>query len=311
MNPLIEPLYRNLTSSLLGARMSAECLITGLLAEGHVLIQGAPGLGKTTLAKVLARSIDCVFKRIQFTPDLLPADILGHSVYDQADGVFKFHPGPIFGQVILADEINRASPRVQSALLESMNESQVSIDGTTYSLERPFCVIATQNHTGSVGTFPLPEPQLDRFLLSFDMEMPDEATQLDILEYHAAARADQPVSAVMRREDIQGLIAAAAGTYVGREVMGYIVSLCEATRQHKDLAGGASPRASIAIMQAARANACFHGHDAVYPDHVKRVMPYVLRHRLVGHVAALDPSHHAEEVLRDILSATPVPVGLS
>ncbi len=309
MNSLLKPLYRNLTDHLLGSEQSAELLITGLLADGHILIQGAPGLGKTTLAKVLADSLTCVFRRVQFTPDLLPADILGYTIYDQSDGEFIFHPGPIFGNIILADEINRASPRIQSALLESMSETQVSVDGVTHALEKPFCVIATQNHLSSAGTFPLPEPQLDRFLLSFEMVIPDSDTQLEILAYHADGRSTAPVSPVMGRDDLLSMIESVKNMYISRDIMAYIVSLCDATHEHREFTSGASPRAAIALMNAARANACFHGHDGVYPDDVKRVMPYTLRHRLGGRHASGGNTRHIEEVLAEILDSTPVPVG--
>jgi MoxR-like ATPase len=309
MNSDLQPLYDNLTSNLLGSERSAELLITGLLAEGHVLIQGAPGLGKTTLAKILAQSLDCEFRRIQFTPDLLPADILGYTIYDQSESAFVFHRGPVFSHIILADEINRASPRIQSALLESMNESQVSVDGVTYELEKPFCVIATQNHLNSAGTFPLPEPQLDRFLLSFNMDFPDADTQVDVLAYHADGRSEASISPVMSRETLTSLIRMVKEMYISRDIMSYIVSLCEATRDHPELLTGASPRASIALMNAARANACFHGHSGVYPDDVKRVMPYVFRHRLSGRSSSIDHSQQVENLLCEILDETPVPVG--
>jgi MoxR-like ATPase len=185
MHGELEKLYENLTTKVLGVELASELVLTALLAEGHVLIQGAPGMGKTSLARIVAESIEAEFRRIQFTPDLLPSEILGFNIYDQGERQFVFHKGPIFGNVILADEINRASPRTQSALLESMNETQVTIDGYTYQLEKPFFVIATENHLSSVGTFPLPDSQLDRFVISFDLQHPGHDTSVEILDIHA------------------------------------------------------------------------------------------------------------------------------
>jgi MoxR-like ATPase len=302
-------LYDNLTANLKGSERASALMLIGLLAEGHVLIQGPPGTGKTSLAKALAQSIRCPFCRIQFTPDLLPADILGYSIYDQAKGEFVFHRGPIFNSIILADEINRASPRTQSALLEAMNETQASIDGTTYSLETPFIVVATQNQLASVGTFPLPDSQLDRFLISFNMPTPDPETQLAILDQHSAGSPEQDVAAVMTRDEVLAGQQAVRKIVVSPRIMEYIVALCEAVRLHRDFVAGPSPRAEIAIMRAAQACAYLENRDAVFPEDVKHVMPNVLRHRLELRTGADRSMDRAAGVLKGVLTATEVPVG--
>ena len=302
-------LYGNLTANLKGSERGSVLVLIGLLAEGHVLIQGPPGTGKTSLAKVLARSIHCPFSRIQFTPDLLPADILGYSIYDQAKSEFVFHRGPVFSSIILADEINRASPRTQSALLEAMNEKQATIDGTTYALESPFIVVATQNQLASVGTFPLPDSQLDRFMISFDMLSPDPETRLAILDLHAAGLPEENVAAVMTREDVVESQRAVRAIGVSPRVMEYIVALCESVRLHRDFLGGPSPRAEIAMMRAAQACAYLESRDAVFPEDVKHVMPNVLRHRLELRAGADRSMARIGEVLKGVLASTEVPVG--
>jgi MoxR-like ATPase len=309
MNERVKGLFDVLTSHLLGAETAAELLITGLLADGHVLIQGGPGLGKTTLARTLAESLDCGFKRIQFTPDLLPADILGYNLFDQRSGEFLFHKGPIFSNMILADEINRASPRVQSALLEAMHERQVSVDGETYELQAPFFVVATQNHLSSAGTFPLPDSQLDRFTLSFTMPTPDAEVQLNILAFHAGDGPRQEVVPILQQQELNEMIEEVRTVHVAGSVMEYIVTLCAATTAHEAMTVPPSPRAQISIMNAARAQSYIHGRDAVYPDDVKKVMPYALRHRLRPKGVHERASHRMDQILREILDRTPVPVG--
>jgi len=302
-------LYDNLTANLKGSEKASVLMLIGLLAEGHILIQGPPGTGKTSLAKALAQSVHCPFSRVQFTPDLLPADILGYSIYDQAKGEFVFHRGPIFNSIILADEINRASPRTQSALLEAMNEKQASIDGTTYALETPFIVVATQNQLASVGTFPLPDSQLDRFLLSFDMPSPDAETQLAILDLHSAESPEENVTVAMTREDVIAGQRAVRTTSVSSRIMEYIVALCEAIRSHRDFVAGPSPRAEIALMRASQACAFLESRDAVFPEDIKHVMPNVLRHRLELRTGADRSMGRVAEVLKGILATTEVPVG--
>jgi len=301
--PLLLQLRDRLSRAVLGSEEAGNLLLTALLARGHALIEGAPGVGKTSLAQTLANGIGGTFKRIQFTPDLLPSDILGYHLYKQHNGNFEFVPGPVFSNLLLADEINRTSPRVQSALLEAMNEGQVSIDGSTRELEKPFLVVATQNTTSSTGTFPLPEPQLDRFLLSIPMSLPDAKTQRDILNAHASGELDHSVrDPLLEPEDILALQQQAADLPIAPALNEYIISLCEAVRR---AAGGnhtVSVRASLALMRAAQAAAFLDGQTAVHPDHVQAVFPHVLRHRLLP-----DDGSAPDPILQAALKETPVP----
>jgi MoxR-like ATPase len=311
MNPRVEPLFRSMSASLVGTENAVALLITGLLSHGHVLIQGAPGLGKTSLAKAMAQSVQCRFRRIQFTPDLLPSDILGCSVYDPAGSRFVFHKGPVFGHMILADEINRASPRVQSALLEAMSERQVSVDGATYPLEDPFFVIATENNQGSAGTFPLPDSQLDRFLLSFEIGQPARENMVRILAIHASDPGSAETAHVMTRDDLMAISAEVRRLHVGRNVMEYVASLGEAIGARPEFAAPPSPRASIGLVHAARAWAFIHGRNAVYPDDVKQLVCSVFRHRLQLKGAAARPLRRIEGILDEILDHTPVPLEIA
>ena len=309
MRTELRPLYANLTSNLLGSETSSTLLLTGLLAEGHVLIQGSPGTGKTSLARAVARSIDAHFRRIQFTPDLLPTEIVGYTIYDQATSEFVFHRGPVFANVILADEINRASPRTQSALLEAMNESQVTVDGTTHLLEKPFFVIATENHLSSVGTFPLPDSQLDRFLVSFDMPLPEKDRRTDILEFHSEGNNLKEIEPCMTGHELHQLQQAAMSTHIERNVLEYIGDVCTAIGANPEFASGPSTRAAIGLMRAAKASAYLDEADAVYPDHVKQVTPNVFRHRLVLKSSASRGTEKIESILRDIVDNISVPMG--
>jgi MoxR-like ATPase len=285
MNPnLLSPLLRHLSEIVIGSEEASRLLLTALLGNGHVLIEGAPGIGKTMLAHTLAGSMGGVFKRVQFTPDLLPSDLLGYNLYRSATGGFEFIPGPVFSNCLLADEINRTSPRVQSALLESMNEGRVTIDGITRELPRPFIVIATQNDTHATGTFPLPEPQLDRFLLSLRMTLPDAGKQTEILLSHAAhgAAPETTPSFGLDGETIIALQKKAAELPVSLAVAQYITALCEALRRLAGSNESVSVRASLAILRAARANAFLESAPAVYPDHVQAIFPAVMRHRILS-----------------------------
>lgn len=299
---VLKQLHERLCATVLGAEDAATLLLTALLARGHVLIEGAPGIGKTTLAHTLAASIGGVFKRIQFTPDLLPADLLGYSLYRMDRGAFEFIAGPVFANCVLADEINRTSPRVQAALLESMNEGQVTLDGETRRLPEPFLVIATQNDAYATGTFPLPEPQLDRFLLSIVLHLPDAATQTRILLAHAAGGLGGGVGGVLvTPEEVLGLQRRAAQVPVSVAVAEYVTALCQVLRRLAGAEHAVSIRAALAVVQAARARAFLDGAPAVYPDHVQMVFGAVMRHRVL-------PNDGAEPVqlVRAALEQTPV-----
>jgi MoxR-like ATPase len=306
-NEKLEALRRQLTERVLGADDPAFFLLVALLSNGHVLIQGAPGIGKTTLAKALADSVNCKFGRIQFTPDLLPSDILGYSIYRQGSDSFEFVEGPIFNNIVLADEINRTSPRIQSALLESMNEHQVSIDGVTRPLPAPFMVIATQNNLYSAGTFPLPEPQLDRFIVSIEMRLPDAETQRGVLGLHAKGNLNGGGLAdrILSVDEVAAIQEEVLKVRVLDKVQGYIIGLCESARNNEGLWSGLSARASIALMRASQAAAYLDGRDVVYPDDVKRVVPAVLGHRL--HSKTATNLANSRSAVSDVLMATPVP----
>lgn len=300
----LHDLHQRLTSTVIGSGDAASLLLTALLARGHVLIEGAPGIGKTSLAHTLASSIGGVFKRVQFTPDLLPADLLGFSLYRMNSGELEFIPGPVFANCLLADEINRASPRVQSALLESMNDSQVTIDGKTRGLPDPFLVIATRNDTDATGTFPLPEPQLDRFLLSISMTLPDNKDQSRILLAHAGGQIQglRDSATLISPDQILALQKEVAALPVSPVIADYITALCENLRRHAGGGQTVSIRASLAVLQAARAHAFLDEAVAVHPDHVQAVFPAVMRHR-VGSTDAADPTPWLDSVLEK----TPVP----
>jgi len=301
---VLEPLLNHLSNTVIGSEEPAQLLLTALLANGHVLVEGAPGIGKTTLAHTLASSMGGVFKRVQFTPDLLPADLIGYNLFRSDRGAFEFIPGPVFANCLLADEINRTSPRVQSALLESMNEGRVTIDGITHQLPRPFIVIATQNATHSTGTFPLPEPQLDRFLLSLEMSLPNAATQAEIILAHAGRPQglEQPPTFALTPETILALQKQASEVPVSAAIAHYITGLCETLRQLAGSDQSVSVRASLAVLRAARANAFLESAPAVYPDHVQAVFPAVMRHRILSD-QDLDPV----ELTRSALAKTEIP----
>lgn len=296
-------LKERLGAAVLGSEQAGELLLTALLAKGHALIEGAPGVGKTSLAQSLASGIGGSFSRIQFTPDLLPSDILGYQIYKQHNGEFDFVPGPVFSNLLLADEINRTSPRVQSALLEAMNEGQVSIDGTTHPLEEPFLVVATQNVTSSTGTFPLPEPQLDRFLLSIPMSLPDVEVQKSILNAHASGQiGGEKFDGLLEISEIISLQTQAAKVPVSPALNEYIIELCEAIRRSAGGSHTVSVRASLAVMKGAQASAFLDGQAAVHPDHVQSIFPHIMRHRL-----QLDDGSPPEPLLKSAVQETPVP----
>jgi MoxR-like ATPase len=299
----LQILRTKLNATILGSEESADLLLTALLARGHALVTGPPGIGKTTLAHTLATSLGGTFKRLQFTPDLLPSDIIGYNLYRQQNGDFEFISGPVFSNLLLADEINRASPRTQSALLESMNEGQVSIDGETKPLPDPFLVVATQNDTSTTGTFPLPEPQLDRFLLSIPMTLPNEETQLDILKLHAnGALGDTDLSCILSLDKLTTLQAEVAQLPISDTLQRYLLALCQSTRSLVGQDHAVSVRGTLALQAAARSYALLDGQAAVHPDHVQAVFPHVIRHRLLT-----DDSPDPEPLLNAALAQTPVP----
>ena len=297
----------NVSKVIVGKRPVIEHAVAALIAQGHVLVEDVPGVGKTMLVKSLSTSIGCVFKRIQFTPDLLPSDVSGISVYNQQSGDFQFRPGPIMSQVVLADEINRATPKTQSALLEAMEELQVTADGVTHHLEHPFIVFATQNPIEYEGTFPLPEAQLDRFLMLISLGYPDFGEELAVIEQQEQVHPIESLEPVAGPQDIVALQEAAKGIYVDGVVREYIVHLVESTREHRDLSLGASPRASLGLFRAGRALALVQDRDYVLPDDIKALAPSVTAHRIILSPSARMRGVRAVDVIAELLEEVPVP----
>jgi MoxR-like ATPase len=281
--------------------------LTVLLAEGHILIEDVPGVGKTMLAKALARSIDCSVRRIQFTPDLLPSDITGVSAFNQELREFEFKPGPIFANIVLGDEINRASPKTQSALLEAMEEQQVTVDGTTYPLDPPFMVIATQNPIEMEGTYPLPEAQRDRFMTRLSIGYPDKVAELAMLDSHGSSSPLDDLKPVAHAADIRSLVSAVRDVHVSEPIRHYIIDLVAATRASAELRLGASPRAALHLMRASRAHAALDGRDFVIPDDVQSLSIPVLAHRLLPSTAAVVGREMPDRILAAIVQRLPLP----
>ena len=301
-------LRENIQKVIVGRDEAINLTLVAVLCEGHLLIEDVPGIGKTTLARSLAASLGCSFRRIQFTPDLLPSDVTGLNWFNQKEQVFEFRPGPVMSQVLLADEINRATPRTQSALLEAMQERQVTVDGVTRAVPRPFLVMATQNPVELEGTFPLPEAQIDRFLLRVVIGYPSVADENAILERFRAADPLPELGAVTTAEEILQLQQARQQVRVEASVRDYIVSVARATRQHPEIELGASPRASLALYWASQAWAAINGRDFVLPDDVKFMAPHVLTHRLMISPQAQLRGRLPQELVADIVEAVPVPV---
>jgi MoxR-like ATPase len=303
-----DALARQVELVLRGKRRAVHLSLVCLFAEGHLLIEDVPGVGKTSLAKAIARSIGGSWRRIQFTPDLLPSDVTGTSVWDRARNDFEFRPGGVFGNVVLADEINRASPKTQSALLEAMEERQVTVDTTTYRLPSPFMVIATQNPVELEGTYPLPEAQLDRFLLRLKIGYPDREAELAILDVYGEREIDvDGLDPVCDAETVAVLAKELVQVHIAPELQGYVVDLCTATRHHRDLMLGVSPRGALALQRAARALAASVGRQYVVPDDIKALAPSVLEHRLVLSPEALMRGVSGGDVLSSVLESVPVP----
>lgn len=297
----------NVERVIVGKRNEVLLVLVALLCRGHVLIEDVPGVGKTVLAKAVAKSIGCTFKRIQFTPDLLPSDVTGVNVFNQQTGQFEYRPGPVVAQLVLADEINRATPKTQSALLEAMEEGQVTVDGATHPLPEPFVVLATENPIEYEGTFPLPEAQLDRFLIRMSMGYPGRAGELEMLERQHRSHPLADLQQTVRVEDLTHAQAAIKEVHVAMPVREYIVALVEATRKHDDVYLGASPRGSLALYNASRAWAALHGRDFVMPDDVKKLAEPTLAHRLIVNPAARIKNVDSRLIISDILAMAPVP----
>ena len=305
---VLEDIKRNIARVIVGKDEVIDLVVISLLCGGHVLIEDVPGLGKTTLAAALAGSIDCSFKRIQFTPDVLPSDVTGFTMFNMKTGEKEFHEGGIMGQIILADEINRTSPKTQSALLQAMQENKVTVDGNTYSLPKPFMVCATQNPVELTGTYPLPEAQLDRFLMRISMGYPEKNDEIAILEktieHTAEASGVQPVATAGDIADLQKEL---EKIKCSRLVLAYIVEICRRTREYKEVSLGASPRGSIALLKASMGMAMLSGRDYVLPDDVQKMVRHVLCHRLAMSSQAYVQNQTPDTVLTEILKLVPVP----
>jgi MoxR-like ATPase len=297
----------NVEQVIVGKRPAVDLVLAALLCKGHVLLEDVPGTGKTVLAKSISRSIGCTFKRIQFTPELLPSDVTGISIFNQQTREFEFRPGPVIAQIVLADEINRATPKTQSALLEAMEERQITVDGTTHTLPQPFIVLATQNPIEYEGTFPLPEAQLDRFLLRINLGYPEKMDEIAILKRQRQAHPLDALAQVVELGELLALQEAIKEIYISEWIEEYIVALVSATRHHEDVYLGASTRGSLSLYRSAQARAAMQGRDFVIPDDVKALAEPVLGHRLIISPAARIRNVTASAVMSDILSAVPVP----
>lgn len=304
-----QKIIENVSRVIVGKEKSVELLLVALLADGHVLLEDVPGMGKTLMAKCLARSIGGSFKRVQFTPDLLPSDVTGFNVYSRQDGQFKFQPGPVMTHVLLADEINRTIPRTQSSLLESMEERQVTVDGETYTLPKPFFVIATQNPIELEGTFPLPEAQLDRFLLKIKLGYPQRDEEIQILNRFREKDPLDELEPVIQPEAFMELQTARKQIRISEPVSAYLTDIVRATRDHAALQYGASPRSSIGLMRAAQALAALSGRTYILPDDVKQLVMPVLSHRLILNEAERLRGTDTHQVIEEIVGRTAVPVG--
>ncbi|NIN64917.1 MAG: AAA domain-containing protein [Anaerolineae bacterium] len=297
----------NVENVIIGKHEEVQLTLVALLCQGHALIDDVPGVGKTMLAKSVARSLGCTFKRIQFTPDMLPSDVTGVSIYDQSTGRFEFRPGPVMANIVLTDEINRATPKTQSALLEAMEEHQVTVDGVTHQLDRPFLVMATQNPIEYEGTFPLPEAQLDRFLMRISLGYPSPADEIRILEAQQYVHPIETIEQVVDSGELLEMQERIKEVYVHDAIKEYIVALVGATRRHPDVYLGASPRGSLALFKTCQARSALLGRDYVIPDDVKTLAPSTLAHRLIVNPSARIKEVDPRTVIKEILQTVEVP----
>lgn len=302
-----ERVISNIEKVIIGKRATLELAVIGLLCQGHLLIEDVPGVGKTMLARSLARSLGCVFSRIQFTPDMLPSDVTGVSIFNQVTREFEFRPGPIMAQVVLADEINRATPKTQSALLEAMEERQVTVDGVTYPMDRPFLVLATQNPIEYEGTFPLPEAQIDRFMMRLSLGYPSAADEMRVLESQRDHHPLQDISQTISADELRLAQDAVKQVYADDLIKEYIVELANATRRHPDIYLGVSPRGSLALFKAARAYAALQGRTYVIPDDIKALLEATFAHRLIISPSARIKNVEARTVVQQVATSIPVP----
>ena len=306
---LFDAITGNIARIVQGKKDAIDLAVSCLLAEGHLLIEDVPGVGKTSLAKAMALSVHCTWKRVQFTPDLLPADLVGVSIFQRSTESFVFQRGPLFANIVLADEINRASPKTQSALLEAMEERQVSADGASHVLPEPFMVIATQNPVEQEGTYRLPESQLDRFLMRLSLGYPDRDAELAIIQTHGTNTAIADLQAVVTTDEVMALIDAVRTVHLALTLQGYMVDLAEASRRHPALLLGLSPRATLQLSRATRARAASQGREYATPDDVKAVAEPVLSHRVMLRPDAMSRGVTGISVIREIVSSVPVPAG--
>jgi MoxR-like ATPase len=292
---------------IIGKRNEVRLTVLGLLCQGHILIEDIPGVGKTMMARALARSIGCTFSRLQFTPDMLPTDVTGVSIYNPKTNEFEYRPGPIMAQIVLADEINRATPKTQAALLEAMEEKQVTVDGVSYVLQEPFLILATQNPIEYEGTFPLPEAQLDRFMLRIHLGYPNAIEEKAVL---TAQQHEHPIQNTFQVVSAQELVAAqhaVRGVYAAEEIKDYIIALVNATRSHPDVYLGSSPRGSLALFRCAQARAAMAGRDYIIPDDVKALAEVTLAHRVIVGASARVKDISSRAIVQEVVTATPIP----
>jgi MoxR-like ATPase len=302
-----ETIIDNVGKVIFGKREAIELTVIGLLCQGHILIEDVPGVGKTMLARSLSRSIGCLFSRIQFTPDMLPSDVTGVSVFNQKTREFEFRPGPIMAQIVLTDEINRATPKTQAALLEAMEERQITVDGATYPLSEPFLVLATQNPIEYEGTFPLPEAQLDRFLLRINLGYPDKHVEIEVLDSQQYQHPINRIDQVVDERELLSAQEALREVYVDPLIKTYIVEVVSQTRRHPEVYLGASPRGSLTLYRTAQAYAAIRGRDYVIPDDIKTLVQPALAHRMIVSPAARIKDVSSDAILSDILASVPVP----